>query len=192
MKTFTRDSTSVGGPTRGEKLEILRSQAWRCLYCQLSFWSWEIYDIKRDTKFLPEIEWDHFVPWKRTRSHSGQVAACSICNKHKSGNVFNSVEEIRKYLLKIWTNRYRQWKLLDSGLATFEEKPFNEAIESGKVVIPDVCLVPVWNYEEDKRRNDKIERAKVNKIRGWKTWYGSLTQEEKDDRIRRAHSKDYV
>lgn len=83
------------------KFRILRSQHWRCLYCNIGFFT----PVYRDGKQVKRtINFDHFVPWSYSQDNraSNIAACCSVCNAIKSWLMFENVDECRDYIAARW------------------------------------------------------------------------------------------
>lgn len=85
--------------TKADKAAILQRQGGACIYCGAIFDSY-LWDSKRVGYFKVQVEFDHFVPWCNSQDGrcENMVAACSACNKAKSGLVFNTIDEVKVYL----------------------------------------------------------------------------------------------
>jgi 5-methylcytosine-specific restriction endonuclease McrA len=71
------------------KLEILKNQSYKCFYCGEDL-------IESNAHF------DHVVPFVLTLSCAKEefVAACKECNLLKSDSIFNTIFDIKEYLIK--------------------------------------------------------------------------------------------
>ena len=94
--------------------EIIRSQAGRCLYCDLEFGSSVIRQSRRMTRAFGSSELspvrftrivlraviDHMVPYSYMGHHGFKnlAAACHVCNGLKAAKCFQNVEEASAYL----------------------------------------------------------------------------------------------
>ncbi len=83
------------------KTRILRSQHWRCLYCDIGLFVPVYLNGKQVRR---GIVFDHFVPWSYSQDsrESNIAACCSICNALKSWLMFKDVDECRNYLAARW------------------------------------------------------------------------------------------
>jgi len=83
------------------KTRILRSQHWRCLYCDIGLFV----PIYRNGKQVRRsICFDHFVPWSYSQDNrvSNIAACCSVCNGLKSWLMFKDLDECRDYIAARW------------------------------------------------------------------------------------------
>lgn len=85
-------------PPVGIKKQILEAQNHSCFYCERRFGSHIIYKNKERVLAL---RWDHIVPWIFSQDNRPEnfIAACQICNGVKLARMFDSVEDLRLYVL---------------------------------------------------------------------------------------------
>ena len=74
-------------PSRFRRIEVLKEQENRCIYCGVSF-------------LVSNITWDHFKPFSVFKDNSPEnfVAACRECNAMKAARVFETIDEVRRYV----------------------------------------------------------------------------------------------
>lgn len=94
-------------PTETERVKILERQENRCLYCQQLFGS---YFIRGEKLVRVDCQYDHLDPFCYSQNNDVRnfVAACRTCNAWKGSKMFESVEQIRNFLLKKWEERVWQ------------------------------------------------------------------------------------
>lgn len=94
-------------PTQKERDKILERQENRCLYCQQLFGS---YFIRGEKLIRVECQYDHLDPFCYSQNNDVRnfVAACRTCNAWKGSKMFESIEQIRKFLLNKWEERIWQ------------------------------------------------------------------------------------
>jgi hypothetical protein len=75
-------------PSLLKRRKLIEDQGGRCVYCGVLF----------DAVHPPCM--DHFVPFSHSQSNNLKnfVASCVPCNARKNGLVFDSIEEVRKFL----------------------------------------------------------------------------------------------
>ncbi len=88
-------------PSRDFKEAQLKHQDNRCLYCGLRFGE-ATAKLSGGSLTILAVAWDHVIPfaWCGNNMDRNFVAACQICNGLKSSKIFDSIEEIREYILK--------------------------------------------------------------------------------------------
>jgi 5-methylcytosine-specific restriction endonuclease McrA len=84
-------------PTKADKDKIINQQDNRCFYCDVTFGSIR---FRNGLPFVIKIEWDHKLPFAYSQNNQTEnfVASCSVCNRMKSSNIFQTVEEAQVYL----------------------------------------------------------------------------------------------
>lgn len=85
-------------PTGADRNKILEAQNNSCFYCERRFGSRIIYKNKER---ILSLRWDHIVPWVFSQNNRPEnfIAACQICNGVKLARMFDSVEDLRIYVL---------------------------------------------------------------------------------------------
>lgn len=82
-------------------------QGHRCVYCLLPYGT----VVRRHGKEVTQKpRGDHFVPWawNEVTDETNLVAACQICNGIKSSNLFETVDECRRFVMgERWRREYR-------------------------------------------------------------------------------------
>ena len=81
-----------------DKDAILSNQDYRCFYCERPIGS----TLFRKGKAVRlKVEYDHVTPFVFNADNKlpNFVAACHICNGHKSSKIFSSVDEAKIYLI---------------------------------------------------------------------------------------------
>jgi len=84
-------------PSGGKIAAILEEQGGKCFYCEREIGSWQPYKGKI-VRLKPHC--DHQVPYCFGFNNRPEnfVVACHVCNFHKSGFVFTSLEDLKDYL----------------------------------------------------------------------------------------------
>lgn len=93
-------------PLKKDRKRIVASQGGRCIYCQERFGSL-IWSEKRKKPSSVVLQWDHFTPFSYSMNNQkgNFVAACGICNRIKSNNMFESIDEATKFILEVRKNK---------------------------------------------------------------------------------------
>lgn len=88
-------------PSASAKRQILESQDYRCLYCDVSLDGYVFY---RSEMRRVRTTWDHMMPYAHSlNNHDVNFAAtCQFCNAWKSSLIFKTVEEVRIYVAAKW------------------------------------------------------------------------------------------
>ncbi len=84
-----------------QKVQQVESQGGKCFYCDRGFGS----IVRRRNRWIVlKVNFDHLIPFAYTQNNKLEnfVAACHICNQLKSCFVFDSIEDIRGYILGKW------------------------------------------------------------------------------------------
>jgi hypothetical protein len=117
-------------PKLNERNEILQSQNYRCLYCDVSLDGYVFY---RGQERRVRTTWDHMVPYSHTfNNHAGNFAAtCQFCNAWKSSLIFKSVDEVRIYVAQKWeTEREAESRLRGMREEVRTETPLAEVLHA--------------------------------------------------------------
>ena len=88
LKRETQGTGRRGHISTKIKASILEKQNNKCAYCQC--------DLSQET-----IHFDHFIPFSYTFTGAREgdlVAACASCNLMKSNKMFDSKQEVRRYI----------------------------------------------------------------------------------------------
>lgn len=83
-------------PPQAQCDEILKMQNYRCYYCGAIFGTFRLH--KKQLRIV-DIQFDHLIPFSYSRENDVFVAACGVCNRHKSNKIFDSLVEAQKYLM---------------------------------------------------------------------------------------------
>jgi hypothetical protein len=114
-KTFTCCNSSVDGkinkykrmsdasgirrkPNVKIQMNILNNQRNKCKYCDIEFG--ELY-FKSNKPFISRVHWDHLVPFSylQENPYGNWIASCNICNSIKSNKVFETIQEVKDYVV---------------------------------------------------------------------------------------------
>jgi 5-methylcytosine-specific restriction endonuclease McrA len=125
--------TSTNGPRRPcpheLRPQILEAQGYACLYCSIPFGS----VIRRGRRLLVTVvHWDHVVPlaYLQANPNGNWAAACMVCNRIKSDELFTDFTEMRAWIDSQWESRNIEcvWRALVSA----EEDPRAWAVKFAK------------------------------------------------------------
>lgn len=85
-------------PPTSTKKRLLEEQNHCCFYCERRFGSRVVYKNKER---VLSLRWDHIVPWVYSQDNRPQnfIAACQICNGVKLAKMFDSIEDLKIYVL---------------------------------------------------------------------------------------------
>jgi hypothetical protein len=107
---------------------LLRDQGYICAYCMIPFGS----VIKRRSRLgLSNVNFDHFIPVAYTNGNplGNWVASCNYCNGIKSALIFDSVDEVREYVEKMW--EFKKMEVAWLAPVSSEEDPYRWAVKFG-------------------------------------------------------------
>lgn len=86
--SFTKKNYRKRIPEKIKK-EFFKSGKAECTYCGCDL-------------TLENIQFDHFIPFcfNKSNFHKNRVPICGLCNRIKSDNIFNTIEEAKNYIAK--------------------------------------------------------------------------------------------
>lgn len=87
--------------TAHQKTVILKSQRYRCLYCDVPLDGYVSY---RGDIVKVKVTWDHMAPYSHTLNNRPEnfAATCQFCNSWKANLIFKTVDEVRIYVAEKW------------------------------------------------------------------------------------------
>lgn len=101
IRRMTQGVLRRSKPSGKEQVSLLLMFRYRCSYCERKFGShiWlngKIVEIK--------LEWDHVVPFVYNQDNdvTNFRPACHVCNRWKHSQMFDTIEEIKEYVLSKW------------------------------------------------------------------------------------------
>lgn len=100
--------------------KILNAQNYRCAYCTHPFGSVVLHKGRR---IVTVLEWDHFVPYSYIQRNPDDnwLAACRVCNRLKSTDLFQSREEAAYSIMCRWEEK--KYEILWVPETSSEENP---------------------------------------------------------------------
>lgn len=85
-------------PSKEIQKRLLLNQNNKCKYCNIKFGEMYFRDNKPG---LSRIHWDHLVPFAylQENPYNNWVASCNICNLIKSSKMFDTIQEVKDYVI---------------------------------------------------------------------------------------------
>lgn len=98
FKVMTQSMIIRKKPSVDVQRRLLLAQGNKCKYCKITFG--ELYFRDGKPK-ISRIHYDHLVPYSY-QNHcpdNNWVAACNVCNLIKGNKIFNTIEEVKDYVI---------------------------------------------------------------------------------------------
>lgn len=97
VKVVVPPSHVRGNLSRAVQRRLREQQGERCYYCGRLFGY--LY-LKAGELRESTIQYDHVIPFAFSSNNHERnfVAACNLCNLHKSDHIFNDINDLRRYL----------------------------------------------------------------------------------------------
>ncbi len=85
-------------PSQEIQRRLLLNQNNQCKYCGIKFG--ELY-FKGNKTRISRLHWDHLVPfvYLQENPYNNWVASCNVCNEIKSSKMFDTIQEVRDYVI---------------------------------------------------------------------------------------------
>lgn len=93
--------------TEGQKWQLAAETGFACAYCQVIFGS-VVRRPGHDSE-VTRLELDHIVPVSWSGHEGGEVdvvASCQVCNGLKGDRLFDSVDNARRHIDRLWVRAH--------------------------------------------------------------------------------------